>query len=117
LEKVCVDGGYRGELVEWTTAHYPWELEIVNRPPDQKGFAVLPRRWVVERTFGWLNRYRLLSKEYEATTESSTADSGSSMCSGQFSSSNTERIDRHRRRFPSTIGQLCVCRVHQVALQ
>ena len=74
LEKVWADGGYRGELVEWTATHYPWELEIVNRPPDQKGFAVLPRRWVVERTFGWLNRYRLLSKEYEATTESSTSD-------------------------------------------
>jgi transposase len=49
-------------------------LEIVSRSPDQQGFAVLPRRWVVERTFGWLNRYRLLSKEYEATIESSTAD-------------------------------------------
>ena len=74
LQKVWADGGYRGELVEWTAAQYPWELEIVPRPPDQKGFAVLPRRWVVERTFGWLNRYRLLSKEYEATIESSTAD-------------------------------------------
>lgn len=74
LEKIWADGGYRGALEEWTRTHYPWELEIVNRPSDQKGFAVLPRRWVVERTFGWLNRYRLLSKEYEATVESSTAD-------------------------------------------
>jgi putative transposase len=74
LEKVWADGGYRGELVAWTGANCGWELEIVQRPADQKGFAVLPRRWVVERTFGWFNRYRLLSKEYEATFESSTAD-------------------------------------------
>ena len=74
LEKVWADGGYRGELVGWTEANHPWELEIVKRPPDQKGFAVLPRRWVVERTFGWFNRYRLMSKEYEATLESSAAD-------------------------------------------
>lgn len=74
LEKVWADGGYRGELVDWTQANCTWKLEIVQRPADQKGFAVLPRRWVVERTFGWFNRYRLLSKEYEATIESSTAD-------------------------------------------
>lgn len=74
LEKVWADGGYRGELVAWTQAHCAWELEIVHRPRDQQGFAVLPKRWVVERTYGWLNRYRLLSKEYEATLESSTAD-------------------------------------------
>lgn len=74
LEKVWADGGYRGKLVDWTQANCAWELEIVERPAEQKGFAVLPRRWVVERTFGWFNRYRLLSKEYEATLESSTAD-------------------------------------------
>jgi putative transposase len=74
LEKVWADGGYRGGFVDWTKENCKWELDIVSRPSDQKGFAVLPRRWVVERTFGWLNRYRLLSKEYEATIESSTAD-------------------------------------------
>jgi putative transposase len=74
LAKVWADGGYRGEFVDWTRENCAWELEIVSRPPEQKGFAVLPRRWVVERTLGWLNRYRLLSKEYEATLESSTAD-------------------------------------------
>ena len=40
-------------------------LEIIKRNPEQKGFAVLPRRWVVERTFTWLGRYRLLSNDYE----------------------------------------------------
>ena len=74
LKKVWADGGYRGELVNWTQENCAWELEIVKRPAEQKGFVVLARRWVVERTFGWLNRYRLLSKEYEATLESSTAD-------------------------------------------
>ncbi len=74
LEKVWADGGYRGEFLAWTKEHCAWEVEIVLRDPDQKGFVVLPRRWVVERTFGWLNRCRLLSKEYEATLESSTAD-------------------------------------------
>jgi len=74
LEKVWADGGYRGEFLAWTREHCPWEVEIVSRAPGQKGFVVLPRRWVVERTFGWLNRYRLLSKEYEATLESSIAD-------------------------------------------
>ena len=74
LEKVWADGVYRGGFVDWTKENCAWELEIVSRLPDQKGFKVLPRRWVVERTFGWLNRYRLLSKEYEATIESSTAD-------------------------------------------
>ncbi len=74
LEKVWADGGYRGAFLTWTKEHCAWEVEIVSRAPDQKGFVVLPNRWVVERTFGWLNRYRLLSKEYEATFESSTAD-------------------------------------------
>jgi len=74
LRKVWADGGYRGKLVAWTSENCPWELEIVKRPTDQKGFEVLPNRWIVERTFGWLNKYRLLSKEYEVTFESSEAD-------------------------------------------
>lgn len=51
-----------------------WELEIVSRPPNAKGWVLLPRRWVVERTFAWLGRYRLLSKDYERLTASSEAD-------------------------------------------
>jgi len=50
-----------------------WILEIVKRSDDVKGFQVLPRRWVVERTFGWLGRYRRLSKDYEGLTETSEA--------------------------------------------
>jgi putative transposase len=74
LEKVRGDGGYRGKLIAWTAERYPWTLEIIERPKGTKGFVLLPKRWVVERTFGWFNRYRLLSKEYESTLESSTAD-------------------------------------------
>ena len=51
----------------------PLRLEIVRRSDTQKGFAVLPRRWVVERTFGWLNNFRRLSKDYEFRTDSSEA--------------------------------------------
>lgn len=46
---------------------------LVRKGPGQKGLVAQPRRWVVERTFGWLNRYRRLSKDYERTAESSTA--------------------------------------------
>jgi len=74
LQVVWADGGYAGKLVDWTKTNIPWELVIVKRPQDAQGFKLLPKRWIVERTFGWLNRYRLLSKEYEATLESSEAD-------------------------------------------
>jgi putative transposase len=74
LQKVWADSAYSGKLVAWTKDHCPWELEIVKRPQDAKGFKLLPHRWIVERTFGWLGRYRLLSKEYETTIESSEAD-------------------------------------------
>ena len=62
------DGAYGGELIAWFKAFAGWFLEIVKKPADQKGFKVLPRRWVVERTFGWLGLYRRLSKDYEYLT-------------------------------------------------
>ena len=67
------DGGYAGQLVEWVRDLCHWVLEIVKRSDDVKGFQVLPRRWVVERTLAWLGRYRRLSKDYEYLTESSEA--------------------------------------------
>ncbi len=72
LKMIWADAAYGGELVEWAKA-FSWALEIVKRPKDQKGFAVLPRRWVVERTLGWLGRYRRLSKDYEERPESEEA--------------------------------------------
>lgn len=73
LRKIWVDGTYRGQLLEWVAQHFRFRLEPVLRPKDHKGFAVLPRRWVVERTFAWLGLYRRLSKDYESSVESSTA--------------------------------------------
>ena len=73
LELIWADGGYAGKLVEWTKQLCGWVLEIVKRTDDMKGFKLLPHRWVVERTFGWLGRYRRLSKDYEELTESSEA--------------------------------------------
>ncbi len=73
LKLIWADSAYVGELVEWVKAFAGWVLEVVKRPKDQKGFVVLPRRWVVERTLGWLGRYRRLSKDYEERSESSEA--------------------------------------------
>jgi putative transposase len=73
LELIWADAGYSGKLVDWVNSACGWILEIVKRSDDMKGFQVLPRRWVVERTFAWLGRYRRLSKDYEGLTESSQA--------------------------------------------
>jgi putative transposase len=67
------DGSYAGELIEWVKKTLGWTLEVVKKPEDQKGFVVLPRRWVVERTLAWLGKYRRLSKDYEVSTSSSEA--------------------------------------------
>ncbi len=71
LTLIWADGGYAGQLVNWVKASCGWVLEIVKRSDDVKGFQALPHRWVVERTFGWLGRYRRLSKDYEGLPESS----------------------------------------------
>jgi putative transposase len=62
-----------GQLVDWAKVVCGWVLEIVKRSDDVKGFQVLPHRWIVERTFGWLGRNRRLSKDYEGLPESSEA--------------------------------------------
>ncbi len=63
LKLIWADGGYAGQLIEWTRALGRWVLEIVKRSDDMTGFVVLPKRWIVERTFGWFGRYRRLSKD------------------------------------------------------
>lgn len=73
LRLIWADGGYAGKLIGWVQETCAWVLEIVKRSDDVKGFKLLPRRWVVERTFGWLGRYRRLSKDYESLPESSEA--------------------------------------------
>jgi transposase len=87
LRRGWADGGYRGAFLAWARQHHRISFEIVTRgdggrrrrwvapgeqPPVVPAFAVVPRRWVVERTFAWLGRYRRLSKDYEflpATSE------------------------------------------------
>ena len=73
LRLIWADGGYKGKLVDWVRETHGWVLEIVKGNKDVKGFQVLPRRWVVERSFAWLCRYRRLSKDYEVLTETSEA--------------------------------------------
>ena len=71
VQKIWADGAYKGDLVDWVRENLNAALEIVEREEDQDGFEVLPRCWVVERTFAWLGRYRRLSKDYERCTHSS----------------------------------------------
>lgn len=71
LRRIWVDGGYRGELLEWVKSNFKFVLSVVLRSEEQRGFCVLPRRWVVERTLAWLNHQRRLSKDYEVFPKTS----------------------------------------------
>jgi putative transposase len=74
LHTVLVDQGYKGWLVAFTKRWFGIIVDIVQRSPEQRGFVAQPQRWKIERTFGWLNWSRILSKEYERTTESSESN-------------------------------------------
>jgi putative transposase len=72
LKKIWADGAYKGEeLIQWVKEQFDCVLEVVNKKKTDSGFQVLPRRWVVERTFAWLGRSRRLSKDYERKVTSS----------------------------------------------
>ena len=71
LQKIWADQGYSGMLWAWCHQQVQINLEVVARPSGQKGFVLLPRRWVVERTFVWFGTYRRLSKDYEKHLSSS----------------------------------------------
>jgi putative transposase len=76
LEIIWADSKYHNHaLYDWIEKqkNIDWRLEIVRRPQGVKGFVLLPKRWVVERTFSWLGRWRRLSRDYEHRTESSEA--------------------------------------------
>jgi transposase len=71
LRHVFADAAYAGEKLRGALEQLgTWTVEIIKRSDAAKGFVLLPRRWVVERTFAWLNRNRRLAKDFEATTES-----------------------------------------------
>jgi len=72
LKLIWADGAY-ANIVESVRKRFGWTLEIVRRSDYVKGFYVLPRRWVVERTFGWLDRYRRLARDFEHTVSCSEA--------------------------------------------
>lgn len=71
LTLIWADGGYAGKLIAWAKHYRNWTLEIVKRTDKRKGFHVLPKRWIVERAFSWLGKYRRLSKDYEYRTDTS----------------------------------------------
>jgi putative transposase len=75
LRCIFVDGGYAGSLVSWARSLFPRQglrIEVVKRSDAHKNqFSVLPKRWIVERTFGWLSNYRRLAKDYEFKTQNS----------------------------------------------
>jgi putative transposase len=71
LQGACADAGYRGTFVDYVKLALNSVVEVVERLGD--GWKVLPKRWIVERTFAWLNGFRRLSKDYEITTLSAEA--------------------------------------------
>ncbi len=89
VKKIWADSGYAGEELKKIAAKSGKDLEVVKRPagrirvynedwraewiPVERGFTILPRRWVVERTFAWIGRYRRMSKDYEYKTKTSKA--------------------------------------------
>jgi putative transposase len=72
LARVWADAAYRA-FRDWVSANCRWVLGVVLKQPGQTTFVVQKKRWIVERTFGWLGRYRRLSKDYEHSTRSSEA--------------------------------------------
>ena len=74
LKKIWADGAYSGkDLANWCQERGGWKLEVVERNREAEGFEVLPKRWIVERTFGWVGKSRRLSKDYERKIQISEA--------------------------------------------
>lgn len=74
LVKILADGGYRGSLADWVLDRFGWELEVVLRPDEcPSKFKVIPKRWIVERSFAWLENFRRLTIDYEYHTDTAEA--------------------------------------------
>lgn len=71
IRRIWADQGYTGGIIEYAATEYDVVLDIVKKDPQQSGFAVLAKRWIVERTIAWLSRFRRLSKDYEYYPENS----------------------------------------------
>ncbi len=72
LLKIFVDGGYKKGIIQWATDMFRLSIEVVKR--SDTGFQILPKRWIVERTFGWLAFHRRLNRDYEHNPKSSEAN-------------------------------------------
>jgi putative transposase len=91
LKRVWADAGYTGpKLGDWVRSIFTWVLEIVKRTDDLHRFEVQPKRWIVERTLGWLNRSRRLSKDDERLTDSRDTGEG-------YLARKVDPIESHRR--------------------
>ena len=73
LEAIFADGAYRGKKLSRAMDVASWKIEVIKPPANQKGFEVIPRRWVVERTIAWINRCRRLAKDYENLSRTAVA--------------------------------------------
>ena len=73
LKRIWADGMYRGEFIEWVKRLCGWTVEVILRSDNAQGFQVVPKRWIVERTFAWLLNFRRLDKDYEYLPRNSTA--------------------------------------------
>ena len=73
LKKILVDGVYAGTFMDYARTQFNVAVEISSRPPTSKGFVPIKKRWVNERSFGWLNFFRRLDKDHEKSTKSSEA--------------------------------------------
>ncbi|MFI6951810.1 IS5 family transposase [Streptomyces sp. NPDC050422] len=73
ITRLWADGGYTGTLITWALTVLHLVVTVIKRSDDTSGFVVLPRRWVVERTFGWLMRSRRLARDYERRPDTSEA--------------------------------------------
>ncbi len=69
LSLIWADGGYAGKLADWVRENADCDIAVVKKPKGERWFSVLPRRWVVERTFAWQGNFRRLSKDFEELAE------------------------------------------------
>jgi putative transposase len=117
LKVVWADGIYEKEwLIAWVEAECGWELQVTKRSDKEKGFKVVAKRWVVERTFAWLGRYRRLSKDYEKLPETGEAMIQIAMIhimlrrlepTRQYSLASQKEGQALRTRFLGDLGQYC----------
>jgi putative transposase len=96
LRHVWADQGYKETMITWFRQWLQVVVEVIVRPGGQQGFVVQPKRWLVERTFGWFNRQRQLSKEYDVYAE--TTEQWLYLASIQVL---VRRLARQRRANPS----------------